>query len=512
MSTSSSASSAQGRHRYLAIGKYQVVHHLATGGMGAVYKALDTENGQQVALKVLSPELSANPVRLERFRREARHSQKLRHENVATVYQFGEANGIHYLALEYVDGTDLHQHIRAAGQLDPEEAVLITTHAAQALHAAHQEGLVHRDIKPSNILLAHTDAGLLAKLTDFGCARLANDDEFRLTETGHTVGTVDYMAPEQARDGKLADIRSDLYSLGCTLYHMLAGDPPFAEGTLTERLYKHSEAEVPDVRRANPRVPAWLWGVLQKLLAKKPKERYQTPGELLEDLTRPHPDAAEPAAAPDPEETSPLVAVTAEQRQAAAELYEKAKEVAAGNNLEYGIQLLLNACRLNPGQLLHRKVLRKVEKLAAKQNPKAKAAWLSTFAGKAKFALARKSGDHRKVLDYGEEMLVHNPNDADTQAAMSEAAGALGLPRLALWLMEQARRAEPRNLDLCRASARLYEQLGLLPRAIALWEQVRKADPTDAEASRKVKDLQASDTIARGNYAESLGGMGETMK
>src|SRR5262249_37239845 len=158
---------------------------------------------------------------------------------------------VHFLALEFVDGTDLYQHIRQVGMLDPEEAHSIATQAAQALDCAHQQGVVHRDIKPSNILLTQRDGQLVAKLTDFGCARLAGDDEYRLTETGHTVGTVDYMAPEQARDGKLADIRSDLYSLGCTLFHMLAGHAPFSEGTLTERLYKHAEAEVPDVRRFN---------------------------------------------------------------------------------------------------------------------------------------------------------------------------------------------------------------------------------------------------------------------
>src|SRR5205823_4453535 len=136
----------------------------------------------------------------------------------------------------------------------------------------HQYGLIHRDIKPSNFLVTQKDGRLLVKLTDMGLARHEREDEYRITRAGTTVGTVDYIAPEQARDSSTADIRSDIYSLGCTLYHMLAGKPPFPEGSMTERLYKHVEAAPPDVRQLNARVPVGLTVLLERMLAKKPAE------------------------------------------------------------------------------------------------------------------------------------------------------------------------------------------------------------------------------------------------
>src|SRR5205814_2431500 len=131
------------------------------------------------------------------------------------------------------------------------------------------EGIIHRDIKPSNILLARTPDGVVAKLTDLGLSREAGEEEFRVTRDGTTVGTVDYLSPEQARDSGAADIRSDIYSLGCTLFHMLTGKPPFAEGNLTERIFKHVEVEPPDVRNFNARIPAALAGLCRRMLAKK---------------------------------------------------------------------------------------------------------------------------------------------------------------------------------------------------------------------------------------------------
>src|SRR5262249_38939766 len=144
--------------------------------------------------------------------------------------------------------------------------------------------VVHRDIKPSNVLLKEERGRLLAKLTDLGLALAVNEDEFRLTKMHNTVGTVDYMSPEQARDSGSADIRSDIYSLGCTFYHMLAGRAPFAEGGLTERLLKHVQEEPPDIRSFNSAVPAPLTWLIRRMMAKRPADRYQTPSELLADL------------------------------------------------------------------------------------------------------------------------------------------------------------------------------------------------------------------------------------
>jgi serine/threonine-protein kinase len=254
--------------------------------MGAVYLATDTDLHRDVALKILSPELAAKPAALERFRREARHAARLRHENIVTVYEFGSATGTWFLALEFVDGIDLSEYINRKGRLDPAEAVAITVQAVKALEHAHLNGIVHRDIKPSNFLLKRQDDKLLVKLSDFGLAHAPTDDATRVTTDGTTVGTVDYISPEQARDSRQADIRSDIYSLGCTLYHMLVGHAPFHEGGIAERLYKHMQEEPPDLRAINPRVPKWLAAVLSRMLAKNPDDRHQTPTDLLADLVQ----------------------------------------------------------------------------------------------------------------------------------------------------------------------------------------------------------------------------------
>ncbi|MFO0881217.1 MAG: serine/threonine-protein kinase [Gemmataceae bacterium] len=266
------------------LGKYEVFQHLATGGMGAVYRARDTEAGREVALKVLPPELAAKKGMLERFRREARSAAKLHHENIVTLFESGELNGTFYLAMEFVEGVDLHDHVKKLGPFEPEEARQIILQAARALQHADEYGIIHRDIKPSNFLLQRRNGKLFVKLLDFGLAREVDADDFRVTRAGTTVGTVDYMAPEQARDSGAADIRSDLYSLGSTWYHLLAGRAPFPEGGLGERLVKIMHDEPPDIRQINPSVSDETWEVLSTLLAKDPRERYQTPALLIDAL------------------------------------------------------------------------------------------------------------------------------------------------------------------------------------------------------------------------------------
>ncbi len=270
--------------RVVRIGKYEVIAHIATGGMGAVYRARDTEEGKEVALKVLNPGQAAKPAMVERFRREARSAAKLEHENIVALYEFDEHQGTCYLVMEFVDGIDLHEHVKRNGPLDPEEARRLILQGARALRHANDEGIVHRDVKPSNFLLTRKNGKPLVKLTDFGLAREADNDEFRVTRAGTTVGTLDYIAPEQARDSGLADIRSDLYSLGCTWYHLLAGKAPFPEGGLAERLYKIMNDDPPDVRDLNERVSEETWTILSRLLAKPPQDRYQEPSELIEAL------------------------------------------------------------------------------------------------------------------------------------------------------------------------------------------------------------------------------------
>ncbi len=272
--------------KMVPLGKYEVLAHIATGGMGAVYRARDTETGREVALKVLNPKMAARPDAVQRFHHEAHNAAQLRHENIVTVFEVGEIKGVTYLAMEYVDGIDLADHITKKGRLDVEEARQITFQAARALLHAHKRGIVHRDIKPSNFLLTHIEGKLVVKLTDLGLSRQIDDQEFRVTREGFTVGTIDYISPEQARDSRSADTRSDIYSLGCTLYHMLTGQPPFPEGGLAERIYKHMEVEPADVRQVRSDVSQAMACIVQQMLAKKPEDRYQTPRELLQALTQ----------------------------------------------------------------------------------------------------------------------------------------------------------------------------------------------------------------------------------
>jgi eukaryotic-like serine/threonine-protein kinase len=273
--------------RPVRIGKYQILHHIASGGMGAVYKALDVEAQREVALKVLPPDLAANPRMCERFRREAQAAAKLRHENVVAIYEFGEAADTFYLALEFVEGIDLHEYCKRHGPLPAALVRELLKQAAKALGHIHNRGIVHRDIKPSNFLLNENEGRPILKLIDLGLARHASEEAGRVTRDGTTIGTVDYMSPEQAHDSGSADIRSDIYSLGCTFYHMLAGHAPFHEGSLIERLTKHVNLEPPDIRTINPNVPDDLVLILRRTLRKKPSERYQTPLDLLRDLLNP---------------------------------------------------------------------------------------------------------------------------------------------------------------------------------------------------------------------------------
>ena len=281
----SSEPSTKGPQRSVQIGKYKVLVHLATGGMGAVYKAYDTEAKRDVALKVLTPEMAAKPIMIERFRREARHAGKLRHENIVELYEFGEADG----RLLHRDGVRRRHRpprVRRA------QRAARTRRGAQDHHPGRQGPRPRPPPRASSTATSSRPTfwsrarkgRLVVKMTDLGLSRKANAEEFRVTRAGTTVGTVDYISPEQARDSGTADIRSDLYSLGCTWYHLLAGKAPFSEGGLAERLHKHLNIDPPDVRWLNPRASKATAAVLRRLLAKRPADRYQTPADLLKDL------------------------------------------------------------------------------------------------------------------------------------------------------------------------------------------------------------------------------------
>jgi len=273
-----------GEIEHLTVGPYRILDKVGEGGAGAVYRALHAELGREVALKILPAEMAKNPTTVARFKREARSAAQLQHGNIVAIYDVGEAAGTHYLALEFVKGKDLYDLIRQKGRLSVTESVHILMQACQALVHAHEMGIVHRDIKPSNFLIS---ADAVVKLADMGLARRFSGDveeEAQITRDGTTVGTVDYMAPEQAKDSKLADARSDIYALGCTFYHMLTGQVPFRGGSLPDKLLKHATHSRPDPRTVRADIADEVVYILHKMMAKKPAERYQSAEELLADL------------------------------------------------------------------------------------------------------------------------------------------------------------------------------------------------------------------------------------
>jgi eukaryotic-like serine/threonine-protein kinase len=264
------------------LGKYQIERKLGQGGMGTVYLARNTDLKKLVALKVLPRDKAKNPILVRRFKAEAQAAGQLEHPNIVSVYDTGEADGFLYIAMEYVEGIDLFEQVKRRGVIPVKRSIEIIKQVASALQHAFEHNIVHRDIKPSNLLLRHDG---VVKVTDLGLARSIDDTlETNITRAGTTVGTVDYMAPEQARSSKSADVRSDIYSLGCTWYQMLTGEPPYAEGSLTNKLQAHAVKPLPDPREKNDNIPEGLIAVLQRMTAKKPADRYQTPAELLEDL------------------------------------------------------------------------------------------------------------------------------------------------------------------------------------------------------------------------------------
>lgn len=250
------------------------------GGMGAVFRGWDTDLHRTVAVKVLSTYQAGDAESARRFQLEARSAARLDHPNIARVHYVGEDDGVRYIVFEYIDGTNVRDMVMANGPFSLADALNFTMQIAGALSHAWQRDVVHRDIKPSNILITHDGT---AKLVDMGLARLEQVDqtEHEQTATGVTLGTFDYISPEQARDSRMADTRSDIYSLGCTLFFMLTSQPPFPSGTVLQKLLAHQSDEPPNVRSFRPEVTESLAGVINRMLAKRPEDRFQLPDELV---------------------------------------------------------------------------------------------------------------------------------------------------------------------------------------------------------------------------------------
>ena len=264
-------------------GRYELLRHIARGGMADVYLARDDLLDREVALKVLFPEFANDPNFVERFRREAQAAANLNHPNIVGIYDWGQERGTYYIVMEHVSGRSMADVLRSTGPLQADRAAEITADVAAALGTAHAAGLVHRDVKLGNILVSDDGA---VKVADFGIATaLAGGTEAGLTQHGSVMGTATYFSPEQAQ-GKPVDGRSDLYSLGVVLYEMLAGVPPFQAETPVAVAYKHVQEKPPSLTERGVAVAPSLEAMTMKLLAKNPANRYPTADDLRSDLRR----------------------------------------------------------------------------------------------------------------------------------------------------------------------------------------------------------------------------------
>lgn len=297
----------------LTVGKYVILDRIGSGSMGRVYKAQHQLMGRVVALKIIAPEIVTNQRVVARFQREMRMVGRLDHPNVVRAYDADQVGNILYIVMEYVSGQSLGQKFKATGTLSPVDVVNYAAQAALGLAHAHDQGIVHRDIKPSNLLINDDQT---VKVLDLGLGVLMEADEQAsfATADGIAVGTIDYMSPEQAL-GREVDGRSDLYSLGCSIYHLISGRLPFPGTTPVDRLGKRISGRPVPITDLRPDLPPPLVQVLDRLLANKPQDRYQTAAEAAEALqglirkkTAPQPRVFREPVAPPAESSAPASA------------------------------------------------------------------------------------------------------------------------------------------------------------------------------------------------------------
>lgn len=327
----------KGKTKNLVFGEYVVLEKVGSGGMGQVFKARHRPTGKLVAVKVLSADAVKNRRLIERFKKEARAVARLKHPNIVRAYEAGKINRIRYLVMEYVEGENMLVRVKRKGPLPVDECIRSVLEAARGLDYAHQKGVIHRDIKPSNLLRDKSTARV--KVLDMGLARVdePDEDEIRLTMPGQMLGTARFMSPEQVEDARKADVRSDIYSLGCTLYFLLRSKAPYSGETVAHTLMAHVSAPIPNLCKKRPDAPEWLGNVFQKMLAKKPRDRFQTMGELVEtiqhhlgeDLTK-H-DSSEDSLESEDEFTK-LIAQRSDEGESLEELF--SEDEAAGADAE----------------------------------------------------------------------------------------------------------------------------------------------------------------------------------
>ncbi len=275
----------QGMPAGLVLGPFQILAPIGKGGMGTVYLARDVRGGQLQALKVLTPKKARESERLLcRFRREMEMCQRVAHPHIAWTCDVGVCQGVYYIAMEYIPGKSLYRIVIDTGPLETSRAARLFAEIAEALDHAHHQGLIHRDLKPSNIQVTPNDH---AKLLDLGLAIMQGESASArevVGGQGYVVGTMDYIAPEQAQDAMGVDPRSDIYALGSTLYFALTAKPPFPGGTTLEKLKRHRAAEPPPIEQLNPRVPAGFASLVRRMMAKRPEDRFPTAHAVREAL------------------------------------------------------------------------------------------------------------------------------------------------------------------------------------------------------------------------------------
>ncbi|MEM0924615.1 MAG: serine/threonine-protein kinase [Planctomycetota bacterium] len=275
-----------GKYKGFFLGKYKLLGHIGTGGMSSVYLAEHTKLHDRRAIKVLPKKRVADSSYLARFQLEAKAIASLNHPNIVLAYDIDNEGDVHYIVMEYVDGLDLQALVKRDGPLDPSTAADVVAQAARGLQHAHENGVIHRDVKPANLLL---DSKHVIRLLDMGLALMgADEDDESLTVANNenVLGTADYLAPEQALNSHSVDHRADIYGLGCTMYFLLTGQPPFNQGTLAQRIAMHQKEMPKPIRDLRGDVPGELEGICVKMIQKEPEYRYQSAADVAEILER----------------------------------------------------------------------------------------------------------------------------------------------------------------------------------------------------------------------------------
>jgi len=276
-----------GKYKGFFLGKYKLLGHIGTGGMSSVYLGEHTRMGDKRAIKVLPKKRVKDASYLARFQLEAKAIASLNHPNIVLAHDIDNQGDVHYIVMEYVDGIDLQTLVKRDGPLEPSVAADVIRQAARGLEHAHSKGVIHRDIKPANLLIDHDGR---VRLLDMGLALVEagapDDHSLTVAHNENVLGTADYLAPEQALNSHSVDHRADIYGLGCTLYFLLTGSPPFDDGTLAQRIAKHQSEMPRPIREIRPECPGELEGICVKMIQKDPAYRYQSAADVAEALAK----------------------------------------------------------------------------------------------------------------------------------------------------------------------------------------------------------------------------------